>query len=66
MVDCIGNMIFGVPKDMREESATPSAHHIFDIAETATKISRTDADIFHSFVAQLLYLSKQSHPYIQW
>ena len=50
---------------MRGESATPTVNHLFDIAEYATKISRTDADLFHNFVAQLLYLSKQTHPYIR-
>ena len=30
-----------------------------------TKISQTYADIFHNFVAQLLYLSKQARRYIQ-
>ena len=34
------------------------AHHIFDIAEDATKLSQTNADVFHDFLAQPLYLSK--------
>ena len=47
---------------MKGESATPAAHHLFDITEDATKISKSDADLFHHFVAQLLYLSKRERP----
>ena len=49
-------MIDNIPSDIKGESATPSAHHIFDIAEYATKLSPADTDLFHRFVAQLLYL----------
>ena len=42
-----------------------SAHHLFYIAEDATKLSQADTDLFHHFVAQLLYLSKRAHPNIQ-
>ena len=50
---------------MKEESATPDAHHLFYIAEDATKISQADAVLFHPFVAQLLYISKRARPDIQ-
>ena len=54
-------MIDDIPEEMRGESATTDAHHLFDIAEYATKLSQTDADTFHHFVTQLLHLSKQAH-----
>ena len=47
-------------------SETPAAHHLFDIFEDATKISQTDADLFHHFLAEILYLSKRSRPYIKF
>ena len=50
---------------MKGESATPDAHHLFDIAEHATKLSQYEADLFHRFVAQLLYLSKRARLDIQ-
>ena len=65
MIDYIGKMIDGIPDDMKGKSATPAAHHLFDIAEDATKISQADTDIFHHFVAQLLYLSDRARPDIQ-
>ena len=65
MIDYIGKILDNIPEDMKGESATPAAHHLFDIAEDATKLSQADADIFHHFVAQLLYLSNMAHPDIQ-
>ena len=50
---------------MKSESATPAAHHLFDIAEDATKLSQADTDLFHHFVAKLLYLSNRAHLDIQ-
>ena len=47
---------------MKGGSATPAAHHLFNIAGDATKLSKANADLFHYFVAQLLYLSKREIP----
>ena len=65
MIDYIGKMLDNIPEDMKGESATPADHHLFDIAEDTTKLSQDDADLFHHFVAQLLYLLKRVRPYIQ-
>ena len=47
---------------MKGESSTPAAHHLFEIAEDATKLPQAEADLFHNFVfvAQLLYLPKRA------
>ena len=50
---------------MKGESATPSAHHLFDIAKDATKLSQANAYLFHHFLAQLLYLSMRLRPEIE-
>ena len=52
-------------KSQMVESATLAAHHLFDVAEYATKLSRTDAELFHHLVAQLTYLSKHKISDIQ-
>ena len=65
MIDYIRKFLDDVPEDIKGESATPAAHHLFDIAEDAMKLSQADADLFHHFVAQLLYLSERESPYIQ-
>ena len=58
-------MLDNIPEYMKGESATLASHQLFDIAEDATKLSQADADHFHHFVAQLLYLSKRERPDIQ-
>ena len=65
MMDYIVKILDGIPEDMMGESATPAAHHLFEIAEYAIKLSQTDVDIFHHFVAQLIYLSNRARPDIQ-
>ena len=60
MINYIVKMIDNIIEDMKGESYTPASHHLFDMAEDVTKISQADADIFHHFLAQLLYLSKKS------
>ena len=65
MIDYIVKMLDYIPEYMKVESSTPAAHHIFGIAEDATKLSQAGADLFHQFVAQVLYLSKRSLPDIQ-
>ena len=65
MIDYIGKMLDNIPEYTKGESATPAAHQLFDISEDATKLSQANADVFHHFVAQLLYLSKRARPDIQ-
>ena len=50
-------MLDNIPEYMKGGLAAPAAHHLFEFAEDATKLSQADADLFHHFVAQLLYLS---------
>ena len=51
---------------MKGGSATPPSYYHFFIAKDATKLSQTDADLFHHFVANLSYLSKQERPDIKF
>ena len=57
MIEYIGKVLDHIPEDMKGELATPAAHHLFYIAEDETKLYQADADLFHHFVAQLLYIS---------
>ena len=65
MVEYIGNMLGIILEDMKGESETRASHPLFDVAEDATKLTWTNAYLFHHFVAQLLYLPKWAHPDIQ-
>ena len=58
-------MLDTIPEDMEGGSATPVAHHLFDIAEDSTKLSQADTDLFHHLVAQQLHLSKRARTDIQ-
>ena len=64
MIDYIVKMLDDITEYIKGKSATPAAHHLFAISEDATKLSQSDADFFHHFVAQLIYLSKWAHPEI--
>ena len=61
MIDYIGKMIEDIPEDMKGESAIPAAHHLFDIAEDAMKLSQAYADLYHHFVAQLIYIFQRGN-----
>ena len=55
-------MLEDITEYIKGKSATPAAHHLFDISEDATQLSQTDADIFHHFVAKILYSLKRARP----
>ena len=65
IINYIGKILDDITEYMKGESDTPAAHHLFDIAEDATKLSQSDADLLHHFVAQLIYISKRSRLDIQ-
>ena len=65
MAKYIGNMLDDIPEDIKGGSATPDSQHPFDIAKDTTNLSQIGSDLFHHFVAQLLYISKSSRPDIQ-
>ena len=66
MVDYIVNILDDTPEDIKGQSATPASYHLFDIVGDATKLSQTDADLFNNFVTQILYLSNQALPDINF
>ena len=65
MIDYIGNMIEDIPEYLKGKSATSEEHHLFGTAEDTTNLSQADANIFHYFVAKLIFLSKKACPDIQ-
>ena len=65
MIDYIKKILDNIPEDIKGESSTPSAHHLFYIVEDSSKLYQADADLFHHFVSQLLYLSNRALPDFQ-
>ena len=54
------------PVDMKGESATPAAAHLFEVNQTnGTLLDAETADEFHHIVAKLLFLCKRAQPDVQ-
>ena len=44
---------------------SPTPRHLFEVNDLSPSLSETDADIFHSVTAKLLYLEKRARPDIE-
>jgi hypothetical protein len=65
MEQFIENILCEVPASMSGTAATPAANHLFEINDTARKLTPEQAEQFHHVTAQLLYLCKRARPDIQ-
>jgi len=54
-----------LPEDMNDHATTPTASHLFDTHTDEIKLSDQDKNLFPTWVAKLLFLSKQVWPDIQ-
>jgi len=66
--DCIYERLFSVSKykDMQGKSPTPASPHLFqNDDEAAVFLPEDQADLFHHYVAQLLFLCKRARPDLQ-
>jgi hypothetical protein len=43
--------------DIKYEAATPARKNLFDVDQTATNLTKAEAEIFHSVTAKLLYVA---------
>ena len=50
---------------MDGESATPEANHLFTINKDAEVLEASEAEVFHHYVAKLLFLCKHARPDIE-
>jgi hypothetical protein len=62
MTDYIQNMLDEIPTDMRGEAATPAANHLFEVNEDGEKLDEETAQLFHHYVAKLMFLCKRARP----
>jgi len=65
MEDYIEGVLEVVGSEMAGVAATPAAEHLFTVSEEAPKLSKDEAEIFHSITAKLLFLCKRGRPDIQ-
>ena len=50
IINYIGKMLEIIPENMKEWSASPTAHHLSYIAEDGTEVYQTAAEFFHRFL----------------
>ena len=49
-----------LPDKYQGRAITPTANHLFEVNETARKLSKKDAQAFHTIVENFLFLYKQA------
>ena len=62
MIDYIDGMLGSLPEGMNGESATPAGNHLFMVNPDAASLSESEAEVFHHYVAKLLFLCKRARP----
>jgi len=65
MSDYMKGILESLSPSMDGESATPAANHLFTINKDANILEPLEAELFHHYVAKLLFLCKQARPDIQ-
>ena len=64
-INYIHEVLDQFPQKFNSGATTPATTHIFEINETAEKLSDEKAEIFHSIVAKLLWIAKRGRPDIE-
>jgi len=65
MEDYMTDLLASLPEEMAGESATPAGNHLFNINPEAVRLSLPESELFHHYVAKLLFLCKRARPDIQ-
>ena len=67
MFDYLHEIIENLPGHLvtTRNTTTPAADHLFEVNEDAERLSKKDAEIFHSYTAKLLFAAKRARPDIQ-
>ena len=60
MTDYLKKILNGLPSKYQGRAITPAANHLFEVNKTTRKLSKKDAQAFHTIVAKLLFLCKQA------
>ncbi len=63
--DYIKGMLDELPADMDGTVISPASSHLFDVKETADKLSDELGGLYHHNVAKLLFLCKRARPDVQ-
>ena len=61
----IGKILDEAPKDFNGAAVTPSANYLFNVKEKGNKLDYKEREIFHHFVAKVLFLKNHVRRDIQ-
>ena len=65
MIDYLKDTVTELPENCDVTITTPAASHLFDVNEKQEKLDHEKKQLFHTFVAKLLFVSKRGRPDIQ-
>ena len=65
MSDYLKDTVNEFPEDCSKSVTTPAAVHLFEVNEKEEKLDAKKKQLFHTFVAKLLFVSKRGRPDIQ-
>ena len=65
--DYLQDIIATLPENLQTNRtfATPAGDNLFTVNHDATKLSKADGEVFHKYVAKLLFATKRARPDIQ-
>ena len=67
MFDYLEDIIANLPNELRtnRNTTSPAAAHLFTVNPDSEKLKQREADMFHHYVAKLLFASKRARPDLQ-
>ena len=65
MFEYIAKIIEEFPMELDEKPTSPAANHLFEVDDNGIKLKPEQKDMFHEFVAKLLFLGKRARPDLQ-
>jgi hypothetical protein len=65
MTQYLDKMLIDLPTDMEGEQVTPAGNHLFEVSDDPVFLDENQAQVFHFYVAKLLFLCKRARPDIQ-
>ena len=64
MTDYLKKILNDLPDKYQGRAIPPASNHLFEVNETAGKLSKKYTQVFQTIVEKLLFLCKQARPYI--
>ena len=65
MIDYLKDTVAEFPEKYEVTITTPAAIHLFDVNKKQEKLDNAKKQLFHTYVAKLLFVSKRGRPDIQ-